>query len=264
MADDPVTAARRREQRMLARSTYFPAANLRQFEGTELAPPGGGTYYNPSRYAGATYGNRQMAQRNLAGAYQSDLAFNVMHNPRQAQGLEAERIGAQYGGKSRAGQPGYQTVTLPSGGTTVVTDREASRLARIPGYSVGAATRPDPATAYQLGFSGQPQFTGGSAFQRSYAQGFNPREAGVTQPDTSFGYQIGQSIGKLGTLGYNAIASLFRGSQPRFASEQSDLRNEIEGTFYGGGQAPPPTPTPTPQSQPRFLAMTQPMRYFDF
>jgi hypothetical protein len=36
-------------------------------------------------------------------------------------------------------------------------------------------------------------------------------------------------------------------ARPYLASEREDLLNQIEGTFYGGGQAPPtPTPIPTP------------------
>src|SRR5436309_167494 len=99
----PVEEARRRQQAMLSRSSYFPAANLRNFEGTELSPPGSGTYYKPNMYPGGTYNAqpippRQMAeiQRNLANQWQQDLAFNVQANPRIARNLEAERIGAQY------------------------------------------------------------------------------------------------------------------------------------------------------------------------
>lgn len=37
------------------------------------------------------------------------------------------------------------------------------------------------------------------------------------------------------------------GRSPRLADDRKDLLNDIEGTIYGGGHAPPqPTPTPTP------------------
>lgn len=39
-------------------------------------------------------------------------------------------------------------------------------------------------------------------------------------------------------------------------SERKDLMNEIEGTFYGGGNIPVPTPTPTP---PQRVAMALPL-----
>jgi hypothetical protein len=273
MASDPVEEARRKQAAMLRRSSYFPAANLRQFEGTELSPPGAGTYYNPSRYIGASYGNQRRAERNLAGAWQSDLAFNVMHNPGVAASLDSERIGAQYGGgKSFAGKPGYQTVQLPGGGTTVVSDAVAKRLMQQPGYSVaGGMARSSPAEAYQLGFTGQPGFSNvptaqQTPYQRSYLAGYQGgREgAGVTVPqDPGLGYHIGEQLGRIGTLGYNAIASLFRGAQPRFASERGDLLRDTEGTFYGGGNAPIPTPTPTPAPSSNFLAYNQPRRYFD-
>jgi len=271
MADDPVEIARRRQSAILRGKSYFPAANLRQFEGTELSPPGTGTYYNPERYSGFG-GNIGRVQRSLSDAYQSDLAFNVMANPRIAGSLEAERIGAQYGGgKSFAGKAGYQTVTLPSGGTTVVTDAVAKRLTSIPGYNLaGGFARPKPTEAFQTGFTGQPSFATvppaqQTPYQKSYLAGYTGgREgAGVTVPqDPGFGYHLGEQLGRIGTLGYNAIASLFRTSQPRFASEQGDLRNDIEGTFYGGGHAnPSPTPTITPTSH--LLSYYQPRRYFD-
>jgi len=47
------------------------------------------------------------------------------------------------------------------------------------------------------------------------------------------------------------------------ASERGDLMNDINGTFYGGGQAPPvPTPTPTPYQAPNMAY--EPRRYFDY
>jgi hypothetical protein len=39
-------------------------------------------------------------------------------------------------------------------------------------------------------------------------------------------------------------------ARPYLASEREDLLNQIEGAFYGGGNAPPP-PTPTPTPVPR-------------
>lgn len=259
--DDPVEAARRRQATMLRGSSYFPAANLRQFEGTELSPPGGGTYYNPNRYAGASPSLQRRAARNLAQAWQSDLAFNIQANPNIARSLESERIGAQFsGGGSFAGRPGYTTVHLPSGGTAVVPTSVAQKVSPRVGGNVGG-DRPSPSDAYQLGFSGTLPASS-TSFGSSYAQGFTGgREgAGVTQPTTGFGYQIGQGIAQLGTLGYNAIAGLF-GRRPTLADDRTDLLRDTEDTFYGGGHAvPSPTPSPSPVSR---LAYEQPRRYFD-
>lgn len=281
-------------------ASYFPAANLRQFEGTELSPPGAGTYYNPSRYA-SFHGNIDRVQRNLANAWQSDLAFNVIHNPNIARSLESERIGAQYGGKSLAGKPGYQTVQLPSGGTTVVTDATAKRLLKNPGYTLaGGATRPSPAAAYQLGFTGEPTGTPRTPFERSYAAGFTGgREGvGVTQPDSGLPpavpafynfaannlRNVVSGVASIGQRAFEAFTRQFSGV-PRLASERDDLNRDIDNTFYGGGHAQPTaTPTSTPATTSRLASsvplgyqsdflgapaalqerLGQPRRYFDF
>lgn len=172
-ANDPVGKARRNQQSMLKRSSYFPASNLRQFEGTELSPPGAGTYYNASRYTGLhDAGLQRRAQTNLANAWQQDLAFNVQANPRMASGLEAERIGSQYrGGGSYANRPGYQTIYGPSGSSNVVTDSVAKRMLGISGggYSTSAPQSPQLA-----------QFNQNAA----YAQGYG-EPSGTIQPSVS-------------------------------------------------------------------------------
>lgn len=231
MADDPVEAARKRQMRIMRGQSYFPAANLRQYEGTELAPPGRGTYFNPEHYVGASYGNQARAARELAKQYQSDLAFNVIHNPRQAQALEAERIGAQYGGGGTfAGRAGYQTVQLPGGGTTVVSDAIAKKLNQRYGNAPAA-----PNASY---------FPAVNNFQPS---GIAPNP--FAAPGKFSLYPAGETP-------FPAPAKPSPLPSPRFASERGDLLRDLEGTFYGGGQAPPtPTPTPTP---------AQPRRYFDY
>jgi hypothetical protein len=255
MADDPVEAARRRQQRMLSRSSYFAAANLRQFEGTELSPPGAGTYYKP----GGAYAGTPRAQRALAQAWQSDLAFNAQANPRIAQGLEAERIGAQYGGRSQFGQPGYTTINLPSGGTTTVRNREAARIAALPGYSVF-----DPSKIQSQGFAqgfgstSTPQVVSG-------AGGNNLNRGGVQTPIENlspaerlqYSPTVGQRLqesaysgfARLGTLGYNAMASLgglFQGQNMANRGMSGQLGQRDQNYF-----AYNPSPAP-------------PRRYFDF
>lgn len=236
--DDLVEEARRRQQALLSRSSYFPAANLRQFEGTELSPPGAGTYYNPSRYAGAPASVQRNAARNLAGAYQSDLAFNAQANPRLAGGLEVERIGAQYGGgPSFAGRPGFQTVYGPSGGSAVVSDKVAKRMAGKGGYSLTAPPSPALAqsnlnAAYAKGYGApSPTVQGGYLTQGGVAnpvENLTPQQRNQFQVP-NFGEQIGQSasnfgkglgvigqgLGAVGTLAYNAYNSLFNKPQPQ-------------------------------------------------
>lgn len=291
MADDPVEAARRREAAMLRRSSYFPAANLRQYEGTELSPPGAGTYYNPERYRGAPRHLQLRAQRELAKEWQSDLAFNVMANPRMAQGLEAERIGAQYGGKSRAGQPGYQTLWGPEGGATVVTDSVAKKLIAKGWNTTNPALAPSNiAAAYAKGY-GAPEPTvlpGGFLARGGTAI---PAEQ-LTRPERErygFSAQYGQTFGEkfqaqhpvlgaIGTLGYNALAGLGRmfggapaqyarehfGGPSPVASERGDLLRDTDNIFYGGGNAPVPSPTPTTTPTSHLLAYNEPRRYYDY
>lgn len=242
---------RRREAAMLRRSSYFPAANLRQFEGTELSPPGAGTYYNPDRYRGFG-GNIARVQRNLAQQYQQDLAFNAMANPRVAQALEAERIGAQYGGgKSFAGKRGYQTVQLPSGGTTVVTDAVAKRLSKIPGYTpAGGMARPSPAEAYNLGYSGQPSLTPRTPYERSYAMGYTGgREgAGVTLPSPPL-----PNLGSLAASALSGIGRFFGIGRPQIAAQPISSSGPIGyHTDFSG------TPAALQEQ------FGQPRRYFDF
>ena len=51
-------------------------------------------------------------------------------------------------------------------------------------------------------------------------------------------------------------------NQMLFAQGNKGLLDEIEGTFYGGGHAPP-TPTPTPQPiKPTRMTLTQLMEHF--
>lgn len=271
MADDPVEAARRRQAAMLRRSSYFPAANLRQFEGTELSPPGGGTYFNPERYRSGGWGGKQYyaselrnIQRNLANQWQSDLTFNAMANPRVAQSLEAERIGAQYGsgpvGSGRAtpatmrnyinkygsatpeGNVGFR---LPSGGFAAVAPMVGGKrvspetyLAQTPftggivgggavpgGYAVPDSSRYE--ALRQTAAGGTPAFLNNpvTPYQRAYAAGYNT--PGVERPmETGFGYQLGQGLAKIGTLGYNAIAGLGRwmGNQNTGMTSTADQR----------------------------------------
>lgn len=214
-----IDQARQDMQAQLSRSSYFPAANLRQFEGTELAPPGGGTYYNPARYAGAPASVQRTAQRNLARAWQQDLAFNVQANPQMAAGLQAERIGAQRGGGGTfAGRQGYQAMSTPSGGSAVVSNRVAGRMmARGGGYNPEVSSGLSQSDAYQVGYGGQPGFVNQPAsqqtpYQRSYSMGYNI--GGVQRPEGGgLGYMAGAALAGLAGNAYNAVANLFRGNQ---------------------------------------------------
>lgn len=222
MARDYIEEARRRQEEMLRSSSYFPAANLRQFEGTELAPPGGGTYYKPSRYAGAPPSVQRSAQRNLANAYQQDLAFNVQANPQMAAGLQAERIGSQYRGRGTfAGRPGYTTIYTPEGGSAVVSQKVADRMAGKGGYSL---TNPNVAIqqqGYAQGYGTTPSYqpdtgtisSGGVERPIEQATAAQRFQYGVP----SFGQRLGENpFGVIGGLAYNALNSvvnLFRGNQ---------------------------------------------------
>lgn len=208
--------------------SYFAAAN-RMYGGTELAPPGAGTYYYQSRYAGAPPELQRRAQRELTKRWNEDLQYNIVANPQVARSLDAERIGAQYGGGgSYAGRLGYTTVQLPSGGSAVVTDAVARRMAKR-GFPAGG-TRMDTTTAYNLGYSGTPPPTMGTTpFAKSYMLGYTGgREGGgVTMPTSgvppalSAFYRFGrQNLASVGSFA-NYIGNLVATKLPSyFASEQ--------------------------------------------
>src|SRR5204862_796043 len=86
-----------RDARSFANRNYPVSSldpSLRQFAGTELAPPGAGTYFNPRRYAeqGFTPQNTEVARNNLTRAWQQNLALNVLANPQAARQIESDRI----------------------------------------------------------------------------------------------------------------------------------------------------------------------------
>lgn len=258
-----VEKERRREAAMLRRSSYFPAANLRQFEGTELAPPGPGTYYNPDRYRGFG-GNIGRLQRSLAKQYQQDLEFNVMANPNVARDVEARRIGGQYRGGSKFGKPGYTTIQLPGGGTATVPNREAKGiLANVSGTSVF-----DPekirAEGYAKGYGSTqtPQVIEGAGGRYLSRGGVMTPIENLTSPTDKISYPatfgenlrtsglLGRALYGLGTLGYNAYQALSRG--------MSGAPSDYARTQFSqpGFQPPPYTYSSAVNDQPR--------RYFDF
>lgn len=228
MQDDPNDVRRRKNIVPRSRS-YFPAAS--RFMGV-IEPSPTGTYFNPARYGrDLTPSQLRFAQRNLANVYNQDVRFNRVANPRfqteqdtgysstapfgsgRATAATTQRYAQRYG---RPTADGLMTFDTPSGGS--ITYRPTAR--QLAGGVPSGGAQPlgyaniSAANAYQIGYGGTPDFLNKptTPYERSYAMGFNVPGA-VQRPTTSLGYQFGQALGGLGTLGYNAIASLFRPRQ---------------------------------------------------
>lgn len=246
MYDDPRDTRRRKNIVPRSRS-FFPAAS-RFMGGLEPSPTG--SYFNPARYGNdLTPSQLRFAQRNLANVYNQDVQFNRVANPRfQAEQDTGTSATAAFG-SGRAtpattqryiesyGRPagnGLVTFDTPSGGS--ITYRPSGRR-KFPGGVPGGGAQPFGAVpnmslsdAYQIGYGGTPSFLNNprTPYERSYAMGYNAPGA-VERPTTNLGYQVGQALGNIGTLGYNAIASLFR---PRQQPNQSVAYDNSEPTRY--------------------------------
>lgn len=81
----------------------------------------------------------------------------------------------------------------------------------------------------------------------------NPKAADFFEKNYLYNSGAPQPAGGIGLLPANTPNILKRrilGNAPRLAgNDRKELLDDIEGTFYGGGQAPAPTPTPTPQTR---------------